>query len=473
MRKKDTMDVLFSSIAVAADAYACVVGFILATWLRFDSGWLAVPFGRRPDLYAHYLQGAIGGTIILLVIFRGLGLYARPQTGRFESKIPRQVRAIGIGLITCTVLAFAFRNYHAYSYSAMTMAISMVTLVFTVLFERYILFRLELHSYRHSPATNRVLILGTNDVAARLTQTLEHEPRLRAKVTGFLRTDDSDPSSSIPAGKILGNALDIAAITAQHGRIDQLILVDSKLSHDRIVDIILLCDRNMIRFNMVPDLFWIMTGSIDMESIEDIPLLGLSRWPLDYFWNRVLKRTEDILGAFAGLVISAPAIALAAIMVKASSPGPIFYRQERCGETGTVFSLIKVRTMKIDAEEDSGPVFTQRDDPRVTGVGAFLRRHNLDELPQLWNVLRGDMSLVGPRPERPYFVEQFKTEIGRYMWRHVSKPGVTGWAQVNGLRGDTSIQDRIKYDLYYLENWSLSFDFKIIAKTLRARENAY
>jgi lipopolysaccharide/colanic/teichoic acid biosynthesis glycosyltransferase len=163
----------------------------------------------------------------------------------------------------------------------------------------------------------------------------------------------------------------------------------------------------------------------------------------------------------------------AAVLIKRSSPGPVLYGQERCGERGRVFTLYKLRTMRTDAEEQTGPVFTAREDPRVTPVGAFLRRRNLDELPQLWNVLLGQMSLVGPRPERPHFVERFKEDISRYMWRHVSKPGMTGWAQVNGLRGNTSIQERIKYDLYYLENWSLALDFKILAKTFFARENAY
>jgi exopolysaccharide biosynthesis polyprenyl glycosylphosphotransferase len=212
---------------------------------------------------------------------------------------------------------------------------------------------------------------------------------------------------------------------------------------------------------------------MDVQSLEDIPLLGISRWPLDRFWNRMLKRMEDVAGAVVGLVITAPIMAVAAVLIRMDSPGPVFYRQERCGEGGRLFGLYKLRTMQQDAESSSGPVFTVENDPRRTRVGAILRHWNIDELPQFWNVLNGDMSLVGPRPERPHFVEQFREEISRYMWRHVSKPGLTGWAQVNGLRGNTSIQERIKYDLYYLENWSLTFDFKILAKTLFARQNAY
>jgi len=210
-----------------------------------------------------------------------------------------------------------------------------------------------------------------------------------------------------------------------------------------------------------------------VQSLDDIPLLGLKRWPLEVFWNRAMKRSVDIVGGLLGLLVSLPVLAVVAVFIKRDSPGPVFFRQERCGERGKRFMICKLRTMPENAEKESGPVFAIENDPRRTSVGGVLRKLNLDELPQFWNVLAGDMSLVGPRPERPHFVEQFKTEIARYMWRHVSRPGLTGWAQVNGLRGDTSIEERIKYDLYYLENWSLAFDLKILLKTLLARRNAY
>jgi exopolysaccharide biosynthesis polyprenyl glycosylphosphotransferase len=224
---------------------------------------------------------------------------------------------------------------------------------------------------------------------------------------------------------------------------------------------------------MVPDLFGVLTSKVSVQHIGDVPLIGVSKWPLDLFWNRVIKRAEDVVGATIGLLVSAPVIAMAAVLIRRSSPGPAFYRQIRCGEAGREFTIYKLRTMRDNAEDDTGPRWAVEDDPRRTRVGAFLRRHNLDELPQFWNVLKGNMSLVGPRPERPHFVEQFKEDISRYMWRHVYKPGMTGWAQINGLRGNTDIGERIKYDLYYLENWSLAFDFKILVQTLVKTDNAY
>jgi exopolysaccharide biosynthesis polyprenyl glycosylphosphotransferase len=187
----------------------------------------------------------------------------------------------------------------------------------------------------------------------------------------------------------------------------------------------------------------------------------------------VAKRAEDIVGSTLGLLAAAPVIALAAAAIRLTSPGPVFYRQERCGEKGRTFNLVKLRTMRVDAESESGPVWTTENDPRRTPVGSFLRRHNLDELPQFWNVLKGEMSLVGPRPERPHFVDQFKEGITRYMSRHAAKPGITGWAQVNGYRGNTDLRKRVELDLWYLENWSSALDFKILARTFFSRKNAY
>lgn len=470
MRKKDTLDVLVSSLAIVVDACAVFGGFMLATWLRFDSGWIPMRYVEPPDLYPLYVRGAAVATLLFLLVFRSVGLFVRPQIGSFINKIPRLIRAVGVGVLIIAVLAFAVK--HEADFARVVIGISFLTISFFVLLERYILYRIEWNLARHSKETNNVLILGTDSVAAHLKRTLGKETMLRSKVVGFLRTDLSEIDKDIPADQVKGTIEELSAIVAE-GELDQIILTNSNLGHARILEIILLCERNLIAFNMVPDLFRIITSSMDVQSLDDIPLLGISRWPLDLFWNRVVKRIVDIVGAVVGLIVSAPVIAVAAALIKRSSPGPVFYLQERCGERGEPFHLCKLRTMPVDAESETGPVWTAENDPRTTAIGGVLRRRNLDELPQLWNVLKGEMSLVGPRPERPHFVEQFKEGVGRYMWRHVSKPGITGWAQVNGLRGNTSIEERIKYDLYYLENWSLAFDFKILIRTVFARENAY
>ncbi len=469
MHKRDTFDVLTGIMAILGDALAIFCGLMLAVWVRFDSGWFAVPPEGLPprDLY---FFGSLVATLLFLFIFGALGLYKRPQLGTFGDKIPRFIRAILWGILLATVMAFIIRTDPPYS--RLATGIAFFTVLALLIIERFILFKLEIYLARRQQATNRILVLGTGENAAQLKEALENEPRLRSEIVGYLRLNEDEPSPQIPTDRIRGTANDLPALL-ENGQVDQVILSNLSLPHPRMAEIILQCERALVTFYLVPDLFRILTTTVDIQTINGVPLLGIGKWPLDHFWNRMLKRTEDVAGATVGLILTSPLILLCAILVKRSSPGPAFFRQERCGESGEQFTIFKLRTMPVDAEEATGPVFATKNDQRPTRVGAFMRRHNLDELPQFWNVLKGEMSLVGPRPERPHFVEQFKGELSKYMWRHVSKPGITGWAQVNGLRGDTSIEERVKYDLYYLENWSLAFDFKILVKTFFARDNAY
>ena len=226
---------------------------------------------------------------------------------------------------------------------------------------------------------------------------------------------------------------------------------------------------------MVPDMLELMTSRIRIQEIEGIPFLKLKDIPMTT-WNRIVKRLFDIFFTIIGLIIALPIMIVVAIAIKLTSQGPIFYIQERVGLDGVSFPLIKFRSMRSDAETRTGPVRNKKDDNRATLTGKILRRTSLDELPQLFNVIVGQMSIVGPRPERPFFVEQFKNNVPKYLERHRVKTGMTGWAQVNGLRGDVPIEERTKFDIYYVENWSLVFDIKIILKTIRAvifAKNAY
>ncbi len=469
MRRRDRFDAITSALAVLADGAAILGGFMLAVWIRFDSGWLEIPRGLPPRHLYFYAAGVV--TLLFLFIFRSLELYERPQYGHFIDKIPRLVRACGLGILLATALAFAIQIDPPFS--RLATGIAFLTVTFFVIVERNILFQLERHWAKHQATKRRVILLGVGPVAARLQAALEGEPRRRARIAHFVRLNGETSDPSLPTNRIVDSLDQLPGLFADNNMDTVVLTQSSTLSHEQVVDIILQCERHVADFFLVPDLYRLLTSQVDMQNIGDVPLLGVGKWPLDYFWNRALKRTEDIVGSLIGLVLSAPVIAVAAVFIKHSSPGPVFYRQERCGEKGRVFNLYKLRTMPVDAEEQTGPVWTSPDDPRRTAVGSFLRRFNLDELPQFWNVLEGDMSLVGPRPERPHFVDQFKEDINRYMSRHVSRPGITGWAQVNGLRGQTDLKKRIEYDLWYLENWSLSLDFKILARTFTARKNAY
>jgi exopolysaccharide biosynthesis polyprenyl glycosylphosphotransferase len=469
MRSRDRFDFFCSALAVAADACAVFAGFMTAVWIRFDTGWIAVTRGLPPRMMYVYAAGVM--TLLMLFIFRSLELYKRPQYGHFTDKIPRIVRACSLGILLSTALAFAIQ--HDPPFSRLVTGIAFLTVTLLVIVERNILHQLERHWAKYQADKRNVVILGTNTVASRLRETFENEPRRRARVVAFLRTDDEPADPAVPADLIRGDLTGLAA-TLDATRADEVLLASpSRLNHQQLGDIVVECERRLADFHMVPDMFSLLTSRVDVQTLDGIPLLGMSRWPLDFFWNRAVKRLADLAGSLVGLLLFAPVMALAALAIRLTSPGPVFYMQERCGEKGQVFRIWKLRTMKVDAESESGPVWTVENDPRRTAVGGFLRRWNIDELPQFWNVLAGDMSLVGPRPERPHFVEQFKEDIQRYMQRHAHKPGMTGWAQVNGLRGNTSIHDRIKYDLFYLENWSLALDFKIILRTLVSTRNAY
>lgn len=474
MHERDLCEAAMSFMAGMADALAVIAGGMLAVWIRFDSGWLPVPFGRDPDLYLKYGRALL--TVLPLYLFAVgyLGLYRRPQQGVFANYIPRLIRACGLGTLLVLLLNAIVKNYVDFSNGAILLALPLTSLF--LLAERGLLFRLEIALARRAAPMHRILILGADAMAARLTRALLQDPRMRARIAGVVPDANGSHHHDIPPDLLLDASTfsHLDAFLDGQPEIDQLILAPQHpLSQDQIVSLILYCERRMMRFNMVPDIFRILTSGMTIQTIRDIPLLGVRQWPLDHFGNRLLKRLVDIVIAGTAIIPALPVMAAGAWLVRRESPGPWLFRQERCGRKGEKFILYKLRTMHPDAERTSGPVFARPGDPRTTRAGAWLRRHNLDELPQLWNVLRGDMSLVGPRPERPYFVEQFKDDVARYMWRHASRPGLTGWAQVNGLRGDTSIEERIKFDLFYLENWSLALDFKILLRTLFARENAY
>jgi len=232
------------------------------------------------------------------------------------------------------------------------------------------------------------------------------------------------------------------------------------------------CERLYVQFKIIPSFFQIFVSNLRMQTISGVPILGVEALPVTHVANQTAKRAIDILGGLVGFLGSLPIMAIMALIIKKQSPGPIIYSQVRTGLHGRPFTIYKLRSMRLDAEK-TGAQWCVQDDPRRLPIGAFMRKWNIDELPQFWNVLKGDMSLVGPRPERPELIKKFEHEIPHYNPRHEVRPGITGWAQVNGLRGNTSLVDRIKYDLYYIENWSIWFDFQIMLLTFVKRDNAY
>jgi exopolysaccharide biosynthesis polyprenyl glycosylphosphotransferase len=471
MLQRETSGHFFSSlIAVLADSTAIFLGLRFAAWIRFETGQFDLDPVKGVPEEADLFRLIGLAVVVFLLVFRQLGLYKRPHQGRLEDKIPRILRACIISFVLYFAAEAALRLDP--EFSRLALLIGCVTVPVFLLLERWIIFRIELHRARHAPTATRVVILGTDATARRLQRAVESDPFLRAGVVGFLRPSPQTPwPENIPESLRLGE-VDQAETLLVQARANQLILRDTGIPRQTLLHLVLICEQRYLSFLLVPDLFSALTTDLHMHQLAGIPVMGMGQWPLDRVGARILKRLFDIAFSALALLLISPLLLLLALAVKLTSKGPVFYLQERCGEKGSAFNIIKFRTMIADAEAH-GPGWTTPDDPRRTRIGGFLRAWNLDELPQFFNVLRGDMSVVGPRPERPVYVEQFKEEIERYMRRHLYKPGITGWAQVHGLRGDTSIGERITYDLFYLENWSLGLDFKIIIKTLLSRKNAY
>jgi len=320
---------------------------------------------------------------------------------------------------------------------------------------------------RHGVTAERAVIVGTGSPARTVFETVRRSPHLGYHVVGFIADDLDRPmdETDMLGLPILGTT-DCLPRILRAERVDEVLIALAGASQARLVNLVDRCADDPVSITVYPDTFQLITnnelsigdlGGLPMVQVRTIALRG---------WNRALKRTLDLLVALTALIFLSPLLLLLALLVKVSSPGPVFLVQERVGRDGRPFWCIKFRTMRQDAEAQSGPVWTTPNDPRRTRLGVFMRRFSLDEFPQFINVLLGEMSVVGPRPERPIFVDQFTQSIPRYARRHREKAGITGWAQVNGLRGNTSIEERTRYDLYYVENWSLFFDLKIIAKTI-------
>jgi len=468
MHSRHTPGSIFSSLlAAAADGLAVYFALQTALWIRFSNGKFPLDPLKGIPTAAEQRNMALLAVLVFLLVFRRLGLYRRPHKGRLEAQIARIIRACLLSFVFYFAAEAALRLDPEFSRLALAFGVP-ISIVF-VLLERWILYRIELHHARHATLNQKVLLLGGNLQAVALAKAIKTNPFLRAQVVGFLRTEaEDDWHADIPENKRIGELKEVERLL-EALKPGQVIFCGKRFDADLLDRLLEACEHRYIRFAMVSDLFH--ASNVRIEQLGRIPVIELD-WPLDRWTNRVLKRIFDILFSLFALLLTSPVMLLATLAVKLGSKGPVFYVQERCGEKGQSFRMIKLRTMVADAEAN-GPGWTTPDDPRRTPVGTFLRKWNIDELPQFLNVLLGHMSVVGPRPERPVYVEQFKLEKERYMRRHLHKPGITGWAQVHGHRGDTSIEERVNADLFYLENWSLGLDVKIIIMTLSSRKNAY
>ena len=458
-------------LALLGDAAMAVVGSWLAFYVRFHT------FVRDLGVYEaltmrQYFGHMVLGSLSLLMVLGWMGIYQKSSLLRprwVADRIMKGVFFWTIGFLTFT-LAFKLQPPISRVYTALN-----GICVFTLLeVWRALLTRFLRQPKRLSVLRQRVLFVGWSEDAERLHRTLSKDRWSAMSVVGMVTPDETSEEAYTRGEKppVLGSTSDLEKVLARH-EVDMVVLADFYGPRDQLVSLASLCERELVAFKVIPSCFRIFVSGLHLETISGTPILGVDRLPLDSPLNWALKRATDIVGATVGLLLSAPIIALFGALVWIESRGAIFYRQRRTGIIGKPFDIFKIRSMKLDAEAGTGARWCQENDPRRLRIGAFMRKYNIDEVPQFWNVLKGEMSLVGPRPERPELIQNFKHEIPHYNARHHAKPGMTGWAQVNGLRGDTDLAERIKYDLWYMENWSLFLDFQIMFLTFFKRANAY
>ena len=456
---------------VVMDALITTISYALAYVVKFyflEAGTLGVGV-LPPKDYFIVLLFLVPAYVLLYYL---CNVYGPKRTVKKHREIGSIIKANTVGIVLYIVILYLF--VQEINYSRSMMAIFYVLNIVITTISRIIL-RKTLHSMRKRGYNlKHVLVVGYSRAAESYIDRLQWNPQWGYVVCGVL--DDIVPKDTLYKGvKVLGE-IDCLTEMLQNNQLDEIAIALSLRDYDRLEEIVNICEKSGVHTKFIPDYNSLIPSSPYTEELMGLPVINIRYVPLSNTGNMFIKRAMDIVASLLGIIIVSPLLLIIAIAVKVSSPGPIIFKQERVGLHNKPFYMYKFRSMEQQTESDEKKAWTVKNDPRVTCIGKIIRKTSLDELPQLFNILKGDMSLVGPRPERPLFVEKFKEEIPRYMIKHQVRPGLTGWAQVNGYRGDTSIRKRIEYDLYYIENWTLGFDIKIILLTFITgfiNKNAY
>ncbi len=466
---KDNQKV-FNRLMVVIDVGITAASFVLAYGFKFyilndGPGIGVLPVGEYINLLPFVLP-------FYAVIYYACGVYAPKRTVRRRFEIFGIIKANTIGIVALIIALYMIIREINFSRSV---------IAFFYIFNVGITsgFRLALRRglrtiRRKGYNLKHILLVGYSRAAEEYIDRLTDNPQWGYVACGIL--DDHIPAGTVYKGvKVLGRLGNLEVILPEN-KLDEIAISLSLQDYDHLEGIVATCEKSGVHTKFIPDYNSLIPSRPYTEDLMGLPVINIRYVPLTNTGNIIIKRIVDVCGAVCGMALTSPLMLLAALLIKLTSPGPVIFRQERVGLHNKPFYMYKFRTMERQVPGEEKKAWTVRNDPRVTPVGKFLRRTSLDELPQLFNILRGDMSLVGPRPERPLYVEKFKEEIPRYMVKHQVRPGLTGWAQVNGLRGDTSIRKRVEYDIYYIENWTVWFDFKIILMTFFTgfvNKNAY
>jgi Undecaprenyl-phosphate glucose phosphotransferase len=459
-------DFLIPFVTVLCDSAGIAFSFFFSYWIRFRSTLFAqagYTEANAPPL-SGYVVGSFFILLVWLLIFRARHMYGARRNTPLSDELINVVKGVSLGMLVVMSAAFFFRDF---SYSRIVFGLLWLVSTISISTGRIAVQWFERSLYKRGRNLQYAVIVGSDNLAADVFRHLHGHPSFGFQILGYFAEAPADPASVLARAQHLGPVAE-APDYIKRENIELVFIALRSDKHQAMYDLISSSEGINVEFMMVPDILEIMTSHVRVRELEGIPFLRIKSIPLT-FWGRVTKRSFDLIVSAGLLILLSPLWLLIMILIRLDSRGPIFFRQERVGLDGRNFMMYKFRSMQVGADRlDDRAGLGVANDPRRTRLGIWLRKLSLDELPQLVNVLKGDMSLVGPRPERIRYVEKFSDFVPKYLDRHRMKTGVTGWAQVNGLRGDTSIEERIKYDLYYIENWSFAFDVKILLRTLRA-----
>lgn len=457
---KDNQKV-FNRLHLLVDALIVAISYLLAWYIKFATIFANTEPGAgalSKETYFSFLYFLVPGYILIYYYFN---MYKPKRATRRKYEIINIFTANTVGLVLFIVTLYMVKIQH-FSREMMVL-FYVINIALTTLFRSMI--RSLLQFFRKKRYNMKyILLIGYSRAAEEYITRINSNPQWGYVIRGIL--DDRIPSGTTYKGvKVVGRIENIHYILPEN-KLDEIAITLALADYDNLENIVDLCEKSGVHTKFIPDYNSLVPSHPYTEDLMGLPVINIRYVPLTNTINWVAKRTVDVVGSFMGIVLSSPIMLVCALAVKFTSKGPVIFKQERVGLHNKTFKIYKFRTMETQKPVAEQQGWTVKDDPRVTKIGKFLRRTSLDELPQLFNILVGEMSLVGPRPERPQFVDKFKEEIPRYMIKHQVRPGLTGWAQINGYRGDTSIRKRIEYDLYYIENWSMVLDIRIMFLTI-------
>ncbi len=459
----------FNRLHVLLDACVIALSYIISWYLKFEGPFANEGAGAYTmEFYFGALYFIIPGYLVIYYMNR---LYAPGRTQRIETEITRVFTANTMGALAFLVCIATFKIS---DFSRGLIGIfSVVNLILEIV--EKILLRYILRHFRSRGFNMKyILLVGYSRAAEEYVSRIIANPQWGYVIRGIL--DDHVPRGTMYKGvKVIGK-IDNLEMILPVSQLDEIAVTLSLSDYDRLEELVGMCEKSGVHIKFIPDYNSLIPNKPYTEDLNGLPVINIRYVPLSNTLNAFMKRSMDVILSLAGIIVLLPFFAIVAIIIKCTSKGPVLFKQQRVGLHNKTFNMYKFRTMYVQSDEEEVKGWTTKGDPRVTKVGRFFRKTSIDEFPQLFNILRGDMSIVGPRPERPQYVEKFKEEIPRYMIKHQVRPGLTGWAQVNGFRGDTSIRKRIDYDIYYIENWTMMFDIKIMFMTLFRgfiNENAY